>query len=83
MKHRVALNVEFGARRFGAYGLLANHGGEYAGDVIDVGIEVLAVKAFSENLSSESASYEDELCNLIRQGRGVPGVPLVLVGVAP
>jgi len=29
------------------------------------------------------AYYEGELYNLIRQGRGVPAVPLVLIGVAP
>lgn len=27
--------------------------------------------------------YEKELYNLIREGRGVPGVPLVLIGVCP
>ena len=27
--------------------------------------------------------YERDLLNMIRQGRGVPAVPLVLIGVAP
>lgn len=27
--------------------------------------------------------YEGELYNVVRQGRGVPAVPLVLVGVVP
>lgn len=27
--------------------------------------------------------YEGELYNVIRNGRGVPAVPLVIIGVAP
>ncbi|MSQ36159.1 MAG: hypothetical protein EXR63_03320 [Dehalococcoidia bacterium] len=37
---------------------------------------------FSE-MSSGVAYYERELYNVLRQGRGVPAVPLVLIGVAP
>jgi Restriction endonuclease BglII len=82
VKHRVAVNVEFGKAPLGAYGFLANHVGQYASDAIDVGIEILPVKELSENLSSEGGSYEDELCSLTREGRGVPAVPLVLIGVS-
>jgi len=34
-------------------------------------------------MSSGVGYYEGELYNLIREGRGVPAVPLVVVGVAP
>lgn len=34
-------------------------------------------------MSTGIAYYEAELYNLIREGRGVPAVPLVLLGVAP
>jgi hypothetical protein len=54
----------------------------YVGDVIDVGVEILSVKELSEEISSGVAYYERELYNVIRQGRGVPAVPLVLLGVA-
>ena len=36
-----------------------------------------------EEISSGVPYYQGELYNLIREGRGVPAVPLVLVGVAP
>ncbi len=34
-------------------------------------------------MSSGIGYYERELYNVLRQGRGVPAVPLVLVGVVP
>jgi len=55
----------------------------FVGDLIDVGIEILPMKELQEEMSSGPAYYEGELYNLIREGRGVPAVPLVLIGVAP
>jgi hypothetical protein len=55
----------------------------FVGDVIDVGIEILPMKELQQEMSSGVAYYEGELYNLIRQGRGIPAVPLVLVGIAP
>lgn len=55
----------------------------YASDLIDVGVEILPMKELQAQMSSGVAYYEGELYNLIREGRGVPAVPLVLVGVAP
>ena len=51
--------------------------------VIDVGIEILPMKEFQSEMSSGVAYYERDLLNIIRQGRGIPAVPLVLIGVAP
>lgn len=61
-----------------------NHGGHlvrYVSDQIDVGIEILPMKTLQARMSSGVAYYEGELYNVVRQGRGVPAVPLVLVGV--
>jgi hypothetical protein len=55
----------------------------YVGDIIDVGVEILPMKELQAEMSSGVAYYEGELYNLIREGRGVPAVPLVIVGVAP
>ena len=51
--------------------------------VIDVGIEILPMKELEGEMSSGVAYYERDLLNIIRQGRGIPAVPLVLIGVAP
>ena len=52
-------------------------------DLIDVGIEIVPTKTLHDEMSSGVPYYEGELYNLIREGRGVPGVPLVLVGIEP
>lgn len=81
VKDRVAVEVQFGKYAFVAYDLFVKHMAFYVGDKIDVGIEVLPMKALQSQMSSGVGYYEGELYNLIREGRGVPAVPLVLVGV--
>lgn len=81
VKDRVAVEVQFGKYSFVAYDLFVKHMAFYVGDKIDVGVEILPVKALSSNMSSGISYYEGELYNLVRQGRGVPAVPLVLLGV--
>jgi hypothetical protein len=83
VKERVAVEVQFGKYAFVAYDLFVKHMAFFVGDVIDVGIEILPMKELQEHMSSGVAYYEGELYNLIREGRGVPAVPLVLIGVAP
>ena len=83
VKDRVAVEVQFGKYSFVAFDLFVKHMAFYVGDVIDVGVEILPVKALQENMSSGVAYYEGELYNLIREGLGVPAVPLILIGVAP
>lgn len=83
VKERGAVEVQFGKYAFVAFDLFVKHLAFYIGDVIDVGVEILPMKELQSNMSSGVAYYEGELYNLIREGRGVPGVPLVLIGVAP
>lgn len=83
VKERVAVEVQFGKYSFVAYDLFVKHMAFYVGDVIDVGVEILPMKELQTHMSSGVAYYEGELYNLIREGRGVPAVPLILIGVAP
>lgn len=83
VKERVAVEVQFGKYSFVAYDLFVKHLAFYVGDQIDVGIEILPMKAMQAQMSSGVAYYEGELYNVVRQGRGVPAVPLVIIGVAP
>ena len=83
VKDRVAVEVQFGKYSFVAYDLFVKHLAFYIGDRIDVGIEVLPMKSLQSQMSSGVAYYEGELYNVIRQGRGVPAVPLVILGIAP
>ncbi|HEU5012499.1 MAG TPA: BglII/BstYI family type II restriction endonuclease [Roseiflexaceae bacterium] len=83
VKDRIAIEVQFGKYTFVAYDLFVKHMAFYVGDVIDVGVEILPMKSLQAHMSSGVGYYEGELYNLIRQGRGVPAVPLVMIGVAP
>ncbi len=81
VKKRVAIEIQFGKYSFVAYDLFVKHLAFYIGDKIDVGIEILPMKSLQSQMSSGGAYYEGELYNVIRQGRGVPAVPLVIIGI--
>jgi len=81
VKDRVAVEVQFGKYAFVAYDLFVKHLAFYVGDLIDVGIEILPMKSLQSQMSSGVAYYEGEFYNVVRQGRGVPAVPLVLIGI--
>ncbi len=81
VKNRVALEVQFGKYSFVAYDLFVKHLAFYIRDQIDVGIEVLPMKSLQNEMSSGVPYFEGELYNVIRQGRGVPAVPLILLGI--
>ncbi len=83
VKERVAIEVQFGKYSFVAYDLFVKHLAFYVGDKIDVGIEILPMKTLQTQMSSGVAYYEGELYNVIRQGRGVPAVPLIILGIEP
>ena len=83
VKERVAVEVQFGKYAFVAHDLFVKHMSFFVSGVIDVGIEILPMKDLEREMSSGVPYYERDLLNVIRQGRGVPAVPLVLIGVLP
>ena len=83
VKNRVAIEVQFGKYSFVAYDLFVKHLAFYVGDKIDVGIEILPMKSLQSEMSSGVSYYEGELYNVVRQGRGVPAVPLIIIGIDP
>lgn len=83
VKHRIAIEVQFGKYAFVAYDLFVKHLAFYAGRIINVGVEVLPTKAMQKEMSSGIAYYEGELHNILRHGRSNPPVPLVIIGLEP
>lgn len=91
LKDRIAVEVQFGKYFSVAYDFFVKHLAFYVGDVIDVGVEIVPMRAMSgaggdgegRGMSTGVPWYEKELYNLIREGRGVPAVPLVVVGIIP
>ncbi len=82
VKDRTAVEVQFGKYSFVAYDLFVKHLAFYIGDNIDVGIEILPMKSLQSQMSSGVAYYEGELYNVVRQGRGIPAVPLIIIGLS-
>lgn len=83
VKNRIAVEVQFGKYAFIAYDLFVKHLAFYIGDTIDVGVEILPMKSMQANMSSGPGYYESALYDIARQGRGVPPVPLVIIGIEP
>lgn len=83
VKDRVAVELQFGKYPFVAYDLFVKHLAFYVGDRIDVGVEILPMKSLQSEMSSGVNYFEGELYNVVRQGRGVPAVPLILIGIEP
>ena len=81
IKDRIAVEVQFGKYSFVALDLFVKHLSFYVSDKIDVGIEILPMKSLQKDMSTGLAYYERELYNVVRQGRGVPAVPIVLIGI--
>ena len=79
----MAIEIQFGKYAFVAHDLFVKHLSFYVAEIIDVGIEILPMKELEREMSSGVPYFERDLMNVVRQGRGVPSVPLVLVGVAP
>lgn len=83
VKDRVAVEVQFGKYSFVAYDLFVKHMSFFVADKIDLGVEIIPMKALQAEMSSGPSYFERELHNLIRQRRGIPAVPLIMIGVEP
>ena len=83
VKDRVAMEIQFGKYAFVAHDLFVKHLSFFVSNIIDVGVEVLPMKELEKEMSSGVPYYERDLLNVLRQGRGVPAVPLILIGVLP
>ncbi|MDQ3190593.1 MAG: restriction endonuclease [Bacteroidota bacterium] len=81
VKNRIAVEVQLGKYSFIAYDLFVKHLAFYVGDTIDLGIEILPMKSMQSKMSSGPGYYESALYDIARQGRGVPAVPLILIGI--
>jgi len=83
VKNRVAVEVQFGKYAFVAHDLFVKHMSFFVNDDIDVGVEIVPMKSMEREMSSGVPYFERDLFNLMRQGRGIPAVPIILIGIAP
>ena len=83
VKDRVAVEVQFGKYFSVAYDLHVKHTFFFLRNDIDVGIEIVPTRAMCLKMDKGVAWYENELANVIREGRSNPTVPLVMIGIEP
>ncbi len=83
VKDRVAVEVQFGKYFSVQYDLHVKHTFFYELGEIDVGIEIIPMHKLMSQMSTGVAWYENELTNIVREGRSNPSVPIILIGVEP
>lgn len=82
-KDRIALEVQFGKYFSVAYDLHVKHTFFFSRNDIDVGIEIIPTKAMEEHMDSGVPWFENEVTNVIREGRTNPPVPILVLGIEP
>ena len=81
VKNRVSVEVQFGKYPFIEFDLFVKHLGFFVGNKIDLGIEIIPTKSLQKEMSSGPGYYERTLSHILRQGRGNPSVPMIIIGV--
>ena len=82
-KDRVAVEIQFGEFPFVLHDLFGSPLALFILDLIDVGVEVLPMKVLEAKMASGGPCFERSCSEIVRRGRSVPAVPMVLLGVAP
>ena len=83
VKDRTAIEVQFGKYFSVQYDLHVKHTFFYERGDIDVGVEIIPTHEMMSQMSTGVAWYENELANIIREGRSNPSVPVILMGIEP
>ena len=83
VKDDVHVEVQLGKYSFIPYDLFVKHVAFFTAGIIKVGVEIVPSKTLGRDMSSGPGYFEKALYDLVRLGRGVPAMPLVLVGVSP
>ena len=81
LKDRVAVEVQFGKYFSVAYDLHVKHTFFYLQDEIDVGIEIVPTHRMMSCMDTGVAWFENEVTNVIREGRNNPSVPIYILGI--
>jgi len=81
LKQGVAVEAYFDNEPRAAYDCLAKHLALYVRHSIDVGVGILPMKSIQQKLLSNAPYYEAECRRLMRERRGLPRAPLVIVGI--
>lgn len=81
LKERIAVEVQFGKYFSVAYDLHVKHTFFFLRDDIDVGIEIIPTHKMMDCMDTGVAWFENEVTNVIREGRNNPTVPVYILGI--
>ena len=81
VKDKIAVEIQFGKYFSVQYDLHVKHTFFYERGDIDAGVEIIPMHSLMSQMSTGVAWYENELANIIREGRSNPSVPVVLIGI--
>lgn len=81
VKDKIAVEVQFGKYFSVAYDLHVKHTFFYLRDDIEVGIEIIPTHKMMMCMDTGVAWFENEVTNVIREGRNNPTVPVYILGI--
>ncbi|NLF03019.1 MAG: restriction endonuclease [Anaerolineales bacterium] len=81
VKNRVGLEVQFGKYAFMVYNVCAKMTIFHKMDLIDVGIEIVPLKVFAEDMSSGVSYFEQFVWDLEHRGVADIDIPVLILGV--
>ncbi|WP_370690934.1 BglII/BstYI family type II restriction endonuclease [Helicobacter cappadocius] len=73
--------MQFGKYFSVQYDLHVKHTFFYQLDDIDIGVEIIPMHSLMKQMSTGVAWYENELTNIVREGRSNPTVLIILIGL--
>ncbi len=82
VKNRVGVEVQFGKYAFMVYNVCAKMTIFHRRDIIDVGIEIVPVKDFADEMSTGVSFFEQIVWDLENRGIADIDIPVLILGVA-
>jgi hypothetical protein len=81
LKNRVGIEVQFGKYSFMVYNVCAKMTIFHEMDVIDVGIEIVPIKAFANQMSTGVSYFEQFVWDLEHRGVADIDIPVLILGI--
>jgi len=82
VKDRLGLEVQFGKYAFMVYNVCAKMTIFHKLDIIDVGVEIVPIKAFADEMSTGVSYFEQFVWDLQHRGVADIDIPVLILGVS-
>lgn len=82
VKNRVGVEVQFGKYAFMVYNVCAKMTIFHKSDIIDVGIEIVPIKAFADEMSTGVSYFEQLVWDLENRGVADIDIPVLILGIS-